>query len=116
MCDEENQRKRTKLTSPTHAYSSPEINDRYERRKFSYEHARITSRNHHEYSPTSTDALMQTIDNLKKKLKDANNRIRETERSLQVAKFAKTKRSRKKMMMLPHVSTSQNFVLISSMT
>lgn len=40
--------------------------------------------------------LIATINQLKKKLKLAQDRIKETERSLQVAKYGKTKRSRVK--------------------
>jgi hypothetical protein len=56
----------------------------------------LTSQNHRESSPPARDALIQTIKQLKKKLKAVQDRIRETERSLQVAKYAKTKRSRVK--------------------
>lgn len=59
----------------------------------------LTSQNHRESSPTVRDDredLIATINQLKKKLKLAQDRIKETERSLQVAKYGKTKRSRTK--------------------
>jgi hypothetical protein len=61
----------------------------------------LTSQNHRESSPTVRDDrdredLIATINQLKNKLKSAQDRIKEAERSLQVAKYGKTKRSRGK--------------------
>lgn len=64
------------------------------RRQNQSSRSHLTSKNHRDSSPQSNETLILTIERLRKKLKEAHDRIRDTERSLQVAKFAKTKRSR----------------------
>jgi hypothetical protein len=69
------------------------------RRNLPSNNSNLTSQNHRESSPMARDDrdnLIATINQLKEKLKSAHDRIKEAERSLQVAKYGKTKRSRVK--------------------